>query len=162
VRRRQLVDCLSVGKPQSDLISNRPDELRPAPQNQLYILITTLLGIVVLGERVTTLKIASLGCILVGVVLLAHSPARYGVTPEAASSDTRCSVFGPWESSRPTSSSLGSGPSSRSQPLKGLDATQLNGLMAIAMTAVAGVALTVRGPRLPMTKRTLVDSVSAP
>ena len=39
--------------------------------------------------------------------------------------------------------------------LKGLDATQLNGLMAIAMTAVAGVALAVRGPRLPMTRRTL-------
>jgi uncharacterized membrane protein len=39
--------------------------------------------------------------------------------------------------------------------LRGLDATQLNGLMAIAMTTVAGVALAVKGPRLPMTKRSL-------
>jgi hypothetical protein len=39
--------------------------------------------------------------------------------------------------------------------LKGLTATQLNALMGIAMTAVAGVALAVKGPRLPMTKRTL-------
>jgi drug/metabolite transporter (DMT)-like permease len=39
--------------------------------------------------------------------------------------------------------------------LKGLTATQLNALMGIAMTAVAGIALAVKGPRLPMTKRTL-------
>ena len=39
--------------------------------------------------------------------------------------------------------------------LRGLDPTQLNGLQAIAMTAVAGIVLTVKGPRLPMTKRTL-------
>jgi drug/metabolite transporter (DMT)-like permease len=38
--------------------------------------------------------------------------------------------------------------------LKGLAATQLNALMGIAMTAVAGIALAVKGPRLPMTKRT--------
>ena len=39
--------------------------------------------------------------------------------------------------------------------LTGLTATQLNALMGIAMTAVAGTALAVKGPRLPMTKRTL-------
>lgn len=39
--------------------------------------------------------------------------------------------------------------------LRGLDATQLNGLMAITMTAVAAIALVVKGPRLPMRKRTL-------
>ena len=39
--------------------------------------------------------------------------------------------------------------------LRGLDATQLNGLMAIAMTAVAALGLAVKGPRPPMTKRTL-------
>src|SRR5579872_1910655 len=48
--------------------------------SNLYIVITTLLGIVVLGERVTALKIVGLACILVGVVLLAHPPARYAVT----------------------------------------------------------------------------------
>jgi uncharacterized membrane protein len=39
--------------------------------------------------------------------------------------------------------------------LRGLDATRLNALMAIAMTAVAGVALAVKGTWLPMTKGTL-------
>ncbi|MGH7721212.1 MAG: EamA family transporter [Candidatus Dormibacteria bacterium] len=39
--------------------------------------------------------------------------------------------------------------------LNGLDATQLNGLMALAMTAVAVLALALRGPRLRMTKRAL-------
>ena len=34
--------------------------------------------------------------------------------------------------------------------LRGLDATQLNGLMAIAMTAVALVDFAVEGPRMPM------------
>lgn len=33
--------------------------------------------------------------------------------------------------------------------------TQLNALMAIAMTAVASIALVAKGPRLPITKRTL-------
>jgi drug/metabolite transporter (DMT)-like permease len=36
-----------------------------------------------------------------------------------------------------------------------LNATQLNGLMAIAMTAVAALGLAVKGPRPPITKRTL-------
>jgi drug/metabolite transporter (DMT)-like permease len=39
--------------------------------------------------------------------------------------------------------------------LRGLDATQLNGLVAIAIAAVAAIALAVKGPRPPMTKRTL-------
>lgn len=39
--------------------------------------------------------------------------------------------------------------------LKGLTATQLNVLMGIAMTAVALIALAVKGPRLPMTNPTL-------
>jgi drug/metabolite transporter (DMT)-like permease len=61
--------------------------------SNLYIVITTLLGIVVLGEGVTALKLAGLTCILTGVVLLAHPPARYAVTREAASSDHRMSRF---------------------------------------------------------------------
>jgi drug/metabolite transporter (DMT)-like permease len=39
--------------------------------------------------------------------------------------------------------------------LRGLDAVQLNGLMAFAMTAVALVAFAVEGPRLPMSFRSL-------
>ena len=51
--------------------------------SNLYIAITTLLGIVVLGESVTALKITGLICTVAGAVLLAHAPARYGVSPEA-------------------------------------------------------------------------------
>ena len=37
--------------------------------------------------------------------------------------------------------------------LRRLDATQLNGLMATAITAVALVAFAVEGPRMPMSRR---------
>ena len=39
--------------------------------------------------------------------------------------------------------------------LRGLDATQLNAFMALAMTAVAAIALVIEGPRMPMTKRSV-------
>lgn len=39
--------------------------------------------------------------------------------------------------------------------LRGLDAKQLNGLMAIAMTAVALVAFAVEGPKMPMSLQSL-------
>ena len=52
--------------------------------SNLYIAITTLLGIVALGESVTALKITALICTVAGVVLLAHAPARYGVNPDAS------------------------------------------------------------------------------
>jgi drug/metabolite transporter (DMT)-like permease len=57
-----------------------------------------------------------------------------------------------------TSSSSGSGAFLEKPALRGLDATQLNGLVAIAMTAVAAIALAVKGPQLPMTKRTLAGA----
>jgi drug/metabolite transporter (DMT)-like permease len=123
--------------------------------SNLYIVITTLLGIVVLGERVTALKIVGLACILVGVVLLAHPPARYAVTPEAASSDKKMVGLRALGIMTIYVIIVGVGAFLEKPALKGLDATQLNGLMAIAMTAVAGVALAVRGRRLPMTRRTL-------
>lgn len=123
--------------------------------SNLYIVITTLLGIVVLGEQVTALKVVGLACILVGVVLLAHAPARYAVTPEAASSDHKVFQLRALGIIATYVIIVGVGAFLEKPALKGLDATQLNGLMAIAMTAVAGVALAVRGPRLPMTRRTL-------
>jgi drug/metabolite transporter (DMT)-like permease len=45
--------------------------------SNLYIVITVVLGIVVLNEPVTVLKIAGLLCILAGVLVLAHPPARH-------------------------------------------------------------------------------------
>jgi drug/metabolite transporter (DMT)-like permease len=122
--------------------------------SNLYIAITTLLGIVVLGESLTALKITGLACTLAGVVLLAHAPARYGVNRDAGSG----------KDARPIRAFvimtgyigiIGIGAFLEKPALRSLDATQLNGLMAIAMTAVAALGLAVKGPRPPMTKRTL-------
>lgn len=123
--------------------------------SNLYIVITILLGIIVLGERVTALKIVGLACILVGVVFLAHSPVRYAVTPDATSSDNKMFRLRALGIIATYVIIVGVGAFLEKPALKGLDATQLNGLMAIAMTAVAAVALAVRGPRLPMTRRAL-------
>jgi len=122
--------------------------------SNLYIAITTLLGIVALCESLTALKITGLACTLAGVVLLAHAPARYGVNPDTNSS----------EAARPIRAFvimasyigiIGVGAFLEKPALRGLDATQLNGLIAIAMTAVAVLALAAKGPRLQVTKRTL-------
>lgn len=122
--------------------------------SNLYIAITTLLGVVVLGESLTMLKLSGLACTLAGVVVLAHAPAWYGVNPDTGSP----------EAARPIRAFvimasyigiIGVGAFLEKPALRSLDATQLNGLMAIAMTAVAVVALAVKGSWPPMTKRTL-------
>ena len=124
------------------------------------------------------LKIAGLTCIVAGVLALGHSPTRYAAHSGASSA----SPASPASSASPASPASSASPASPARPrrqargfvimgiyvvmigvgaflekpaLKGLSATQLNALMGIAMTAVAGVALAVKGPRLPMTKRTL-------
>src|SRR5262249_19740613 len=57
--------------------------------SNLYIVITIVLGIVVLHEPITVLKIAGLTCIVVGVLALGHSPARYAAHPEDSSASPR-------------------------------------------------------------------------
>src|SRR5258708_30570891 len=56
--------------------------------SNLYIVITIVLGIVVLHEPVTVLKIAGLTCTMAGVLILGHSPARYAAHPEDGSAST--------------------------------------------------------------------------
>ena len=56
--------------------------------SNLYIVITVVLGVVVLHEPVTVLKIAGLLCIMAGVLVLARSPARHAANPEASSAGT--------------------------------------------------------------------------
>src|SRR5262252_1638306 len=56
--------------------------------SNLYIVITIVLGIVVLHEPVTVLKIAGLTCTMAGVLVLGHSSARYAAHPEASSAGT--------------------------------------------------------------------------
>lgn len=115
----------------------------------LYIAITTLLGIVALGEPLTALKLTGLACTLAGVALLAHAPARYGVN-----SDTRAADKSPSPRAFVVMAAyvviIGVGAFLEKPALHGLDATQLNGLMAIAMTAVAILVLAVKGPPLPL------------
>jgi drug/metabolite transporter (DMT)-like permease len=122
--------------------------------SNLYIVITIVLGIVVLREPVTALKIGGLICIVAGVSVLAHSPARYGVNPEASAGSKPLQarafvIVGVYVVI------IGVGAFLEKPALRGLNATQLNALLAIAMSAVAGIALAAKGPRLPMTKRTL-------
>ena len=122
--------------------------------SNLYIVVTIVLGIVFLHEPVTGLKIAGLTCIIAGVVILGHSPARYaahtqGSTASAPRQARGFVIMGIYIVL------IGVGAFLEKPALKGLTATQLNALMGIAMTAVAGTALAVKGPRLPLTKRTL-------
>ncbi len=122
--------------------------------SNLYIVITIVLGIVVLHEPVTVLKIAGLTCIMAGVLILGHSPARYAAHPEDGSASTPGQARG-FVIMGIYIVMIGVGAFLEKPALKGLTATQLNALMGIAMTAVAGITLAVKGPRLPMTKRTL-------
>jgi drug/metabolite transporter (DMT)-like permease len=122
--------------------------------SNLYMAITTLLGIAVLGESATALKITGLACTVAGVVLLAHAPARYGVNPRARAGQNAPPVRA-FVIMAGYIVIIGVGAFLEKPALRGLDATQRNGLVAIAMTAVAAFALAVKGPRLPMTKRTL-------
>jgi len=122
--------------------------------SNLYLVITTVLGIVVLREPITVLKLAGLASMLAGVLLLAQPPARYGVHREPSADKNALSaravgMMGAYIII------VGVGAFLEKPALKSLDATELNGLMAVSMTAVAGTALALDGPTLPMTKRTL-------
>jgi drug/metabolite transporter (DMT)-like permease len=122
--------------------------------SNLYLVITILLGIVVLGEAITALKIAGLVSTLAGVLMLAHAPARYGVhgQPDAGDHGPPLRAFGVMGAYVVI---VGIGAFLEKPALHGLDATELTALMSIAMTAVAGVALAVRGSPLPRPKRSL-------
>lgn len=123
--------------------------------SNLYIVITIVLGIVVLHEPVTALKIAGLTCIIAGVLILGHSPARYAAHPQASAASPPPRQARGFVIMGVYIVLIGVGAFLEKPALKGLTATQLNALMGIAMTAVAGTALAVKGPRLPMTKSTL-------
>lgn len=122
--------------------------------SNLYLVVTILLGVAVLGEPVTTLKIAGLGCTLIGVVLLGRAPTRYGVNPDGVSGEGRHPIR-PFLIMATYIAIIGVGAFLEKPVLRRLDATQLNAVMAIAMTAVAVLALAVKREGLPMKKRSL-------
>lgn len=123
--------------------------------SNLYIVVTALLGMSVLGESVTVVKIAGLALTLGGVFLLAHPPAsRYGVH-SAISSAKKAPPVRALVMMGGYVVMVGIGAFLEKPALRALDATQLNALMAVAMTAVACVALAVEGPRVQMSLRSL-------
>ena len=111
------------------------------------------------------LKIAGLTCIVAGVLALGHSPTRYAAHSGASSASPASPARSASPASPASSASparprrqargfvimgiyivmIGVGAFLEKPALKGLAATQLNALMAIAMTAVAGIALAVKG-----------------
>ena len=120
----------------------------------LYLVVTIVLGVVFLHDPLTALSIAGLVCTLAGMLILVHPPAKYGVHPPPRSVAKPASV-------RAMAAMglyillVGAAAFLEKPILGGMDATQLNALLSIAMTAVAGVALAVMGPSLAMTNRAL-------
>jgi len=123
--------------------------------SNLYIVITFLLGITLLHEPVTALKTGGLVLTLGGVLLLVNPPSsRYAVHSATSSAKKAPPVRG-FLLIGAYVVLIGIGAFLEKPALRGLDATQLNGLMAIAMTAVALVAFAVEGPRMPMSLQSL-------
>ncbi len=86
--------------------------------------------------------------------MLARAPVRYDVHSKASSAEQplRLRAFVTMATYVVI---VGVGAFLEKPALRGLNATELNGLMAIAMVAVAMVALAVHGPRIRITGRSL-------
>lgn len=123
--------------------------------SNLYIVITFLLGITLLREPVTALKIGGLVLIVGGVVLLANPPSSRYAVHSATSVAKKAPPARAFLLMAGYVVIIGIGAFLEKPALRGLDATQLNGLMATAMTAVALVAFALEGPRMPMSMQSL-------
>lgn len=123
--------------------------------SNLYIVVTCVLGITLLNESVTAVKLGGLVLTLGGVLLLAYPPSsRYAVhsansVAMQAPPARAFLVMGGYVLI------VGLGAFLEKPALRGLDAVQLNGLMALAMTAVALVAFALERPRAQMSIRGL-------
>jgi drug/metabolite transporter (DMT)-like permease len=123
--------------------------------SNLYVVITFLLGITLLHEPVTALKIGGLVLTLGGVLLLANPPSSRYAVHSATSIAKKAPPARAFLVMGGYVVIIGIGAFLEKPALRGLDPTQLNGLMAIAMTAVALVAFAVEGPRMPMSRQSL-------
>ena len=123
--------------------------------SNLYIVITFLLGISLLHEPVTALKIGGLVLTLGGVVLLASPPSSRYAVHSAMSAAKKAPPLRAYLLMGGYVVIVGIGAFLEKPALRGLDATQLNGLMAVSMTAVALVAFAIEGPRMPMSLQSL-------
>ena len=123
--------------------------------SNLYIVITFLLGITLLHESVTALKVGGLVLTLAGVVLLANPPSSRYAVHSAMSAAKKAPPARAFLVMGGYVVLIGIGAFLEKPALGGLDATQLNALMAIAMTAVALVAFAVDAPKMPMSLQSL-------
>jgi drug/metabolite transporter (DMT)-like permease len=123
--------------------------------SNLYIVITCLLGIALLHESATPLKLGGLAMTLGGVVLLTYPPSSRYAVHSATSSAQKAAPARALLLMGGYVVIIGIGAFLEKPALRGLDATQLNGLMAVAMSAVALVALAVERPKMPMSLRSL-------
>jgi drug/metabolite transporter (DMT)-like permease len=123
--------------------------------SNLYIVITFLLGISLLHEPVTALKIGGLVLTLAGVVLLANPPSSRYAVHSAMSVAKKAPPLRAFLLMGGYVVIIGIAALLEKPALRGLDATQLNALMAISMTAVALVAFAIERPGMPMSLQSL-------
>lgn len=122
--------------------------------SNLYLVVTALLGLTLLREPFTELKLLGFASTLVGVVMLSHVPARYGVNSESGlhEGSERLRAFAAMGA---YIAFVGVGAFLEKPVLSALSAAQLNALMGVSMVAVAGVALGADSARLPTRSRSL-------
>jgi drug/metabolite transporter (DMT)-like permease len=120
----------------------------------LYIVVTILLGVAILHETITPLKIASLAMTLIGVLVLSYSPGRHGVQPGKPATKSKFQLR-PFVILAVYVALVGISTFLEKPALQGLDATQLNALQGIGMGVVAFIALFVRGGSLQLSKHAL-------
>jgi drug/metabolite transporter (DMT)-like permease len=120
----------------------------------LYIVVTILLGVAILHETITPLKIASLAVTLLGVLVLSYSPGRHGVQPGKSVTKARLQLR-PFAILAIYVALVGISTFLEKPALEGLDATQLNALQGIGMGVVASIALAVRRGSLQPTRHAL-------
>jgi drug/metabolite transporter (DMT)-like permease len=127
-----------------------------ATLSNLYLVVTTLLGIAILGESITVLKLGGLTAMIAGALLLDAAPARFGVPGGAGGKQT--STLRPFLIMAAYTVLVGISTFLEKPVLRYLDPTELNAFVATGMTIVAGAALALHGPGLPMHWRTLLPA----
>lgn len=127
-----------------------------ATLSNLYLVVTTLLGIAILGESLTVLKLGGLVAMIAGALLLDASSARFGVRSGAGGKQR--TALRPLLIMTAYTVLVGVSAFLEKPALRYLDPTELNAFVATGMTIVAGAALALRGPVLPMHWRTLLPA----
>ncbi|PZR99563.1 MAG: hypothetical protein DLM70_15230 [Chloroflexi bacterium] len=123
----------------------------------LYIVVTVLLGVAVLHEALTLLKIAALIITVIGAVALARAPARHAVQTSGSAVQPNhrglaFGILGLYVALVGVSTFL------EKPALRTLDATELNALLATGMLLVAGAGLVSEG-HLPKPGLRMVKSI---